>query len=305
MYSVISRRVIAGGMLLLLFLAGISAYAQEAAAPEDLRKEITRAQLAVKIIKLLGHQKDTVSEFPFYRDVPKTHPAYADIEVARERDLITETELAIPAGLFKPEQPVTYAEVYRVLDRALVGKKPSPDFSRMLLAPFVDVDDLSDQLAPVAAKLVVGTVLNPDLDQQLTPGENITPEDLDKFLQRLSIRLSVVRFRLPPEPETFPELPVGEVLAVEPTSVILKEAIALGDTLYFALSQDTPDFAKGSRLRGKVVAKNSEDEYTVLINELKTTKGMYYRTQSNLRLVFPKRSGFFAPGDPLTLVTGK
>lgn len=270
-------------------------------------KPITRAYMARRLITTLGFKHPLqvdVSEFPVYRDVPKDYWDYGDIELSRERGFMSAGIITMPSGFFAPEKTMTYDEVYRVIEKSLTGKQPPVDASRTILEPFEDHEAVSDELAPVAAKLVLIGVLRPEVDKKLLPDEDVIREKLDVLMERMSARLAIVRFRMPAKPEEYPDLPVGQALAVEPTSVILRESITPGDTLYFAVAQDVDGFAKGGRFRGKVIAKKSENVYTVLLSEFESTDGEHFQTQTRFDLNFPPKEGFLAPGDQMQVVTG-
>lgn len=287
-----------------LWLAGMLAVAVLAAVPVLAEPVyVTRAQLAADIVTLLNQNRSDVSEFPFYRDVPKSDPDYLAIEVARERSMVTDRELVIKNGFFKPGAPITYAELYRVLDRVLSGDDPSLPSSEAILAPFDDHDAVSNDLKPVVAKLVVSDILSPDAQATLSPSAFVTEERMAVLLSKMRARLSVVNFVPKPQPEEEPVLPAGLSLVLEPTSVILQSTLNLGDTLYFSLSQDAGVFPKGSRLTGKVVEKRSDTQYDVLIDELKTPQEQYYRTRTHLLMQFSKKGAFMAPGDLLKLTS--
>lgn len=268
---------------------------------------VERAQFAEVIINLLRHNRNYVSNFPFYRDVPLTHPQYRQIEILRERKLIPNNHSFTPAGFFFPDQPVTNGEAYRVFGRALAGITPSPETSDLILKPFDGTDDLPLPIRPVVAKLINARIIPVKSfpDQILAVDEFLYFPVLAEMSARLAAITSGQRFALPVDEEAFPALPEGVSLQIVPNSALFKSRMAVGDQVFFSTTEDVPGVPRGSRVSGTVTERLDENRFILTFTSVKTIDGDFYRSRATLTLSFEAgEDAFIVPGvEPYTIVT--
>lgn len=273
--------------------------------PEDAETRttpFTRAELASILVKALGHNTQTVSEFPFYRDVPKDYWAYAYIEAAREKQLI---EHAYGHGFYYPDKTVTYADAYLAISHAITGPPPTPEVTAHLLKPFKDKNTLKPYVAAAAAKMTLVRFfatrnLSETQKTMLRPNDPLDAEGLAPmitYLQRLIQRRSAVRTEAT---TAMPVLPAGLKLSVSPATAILEAKLTPGEYAYFTLPQPVDRLPKGSRFRGVVrEAQPDNRKYTVELFEAQSPDGTLFQTSADLILSFPPKEklGFFVPGE--------
>lgn len=267
-----------------------------------------RAELAWILVKALKHNTELVSEFPFYRDVPKEYWAYAPIEVAREKKLIEHPD---EHGFYHPEKTVTYADAYTAIAQAITGPLPSTEATEFLLKNFKDKADISPQVAPAAAKMAqVRFFSNRAMPEArrtlLNANDPVYPEGLAphiSYLMRLITRQAPLRAEVA---ETLPVLPAGLTLILSPATAIFEARLGVGEAVYLTLVSPAGPLPKGSRVRGQVQSANTNERtYGVDLFEARTPEGQFYQTSAELTLKFPPKEklAFFVPGENFEAVT--
>lgn len=283
----------------------LQALVQKGIFPQDAETRTTpfnRAELASILIKALGHNTQLVSEFPFYRDVPKDYWAYAPIEIAREKRLIDYDD---EHGFYRPEKTVTYADAYLAISHAITGPPPSKDATEHLLKPFKDKDALPPDVAAAAAKMALVrffSTRNAQAPQKTTLDAN-EPVYAEGLAPLATYLMRLIQRRAPVRTEAItavPVLPAGLKLSVSPATAILETRLTPGEYVYFTLPMPVDRLPRGSRMRG-VVREAQADlrKYSVELFEAQTPDGTIYQTSADLSLSFPPKEklGFFVPGE--------
>ncbi len=282
--------------------------------PEEtnlINKSLNRRELADILYHALKHNNHPISQFPFYRDIKRNDADYNAIETLRERKIITQHTLSTPQGFFSPDQAVTMLELYRIMNAAVPGQKPSESVAQAILAPYHDLDELSPQDYPAIAKLVSIGLLKPnylDADPSLIvnylhPKKPLTYGYLATILERELDRKKDLRLVHPKEEPEAPYLPSGLVLQVVPSSALYQKELIVGNTAYFTLTESATALPKGASLRADVVAI-SDNAVTLKFNQLSTQQGMVYQIVGQMALNFPdKDDAFIVPGEPFTFTT--
>jgi len=272
------------------------------------KKFVTRAQLATIMVKALNHNQELYELFPFYRDVPRSHPDYVAIEVARETGL-----LIFPQnhGFYHPDWSITYTSVYMAISHALTGPNPTVPEQEHLLKSFGGIHTFPLWLAPAIAKMtrlrffVTETGhINPDLRLK----ENVTVEGLAPLLASLMhvIELRSTATEQTDQSETASILPGGLSLVMSPSTTIFESQLSPGQRVYFSLSEDVSPLAKESRVRAMVREVDANlHRYTLMVDEVRTPEGVLYKTQGTVIITFPprRRTPFLVPGQLLETVT--
>lgn len=264
----------------------------------------SRAEWADIMVKALGHNTDLVSEFPFYRDVPKNYWAYVPIEVAREKGLLQRRN---DHGFYYPEKPITYTDVYVGIAQAITGPPPTPEMTNHLLESFSDRNTVSPFLAPLLAKMAQVQFFKHTGQEKLQahPGAPVYPTEVAPLITYL-MHLIEKRSVSGPEEEAVPILPAGMALTLSPATGILEPQLSVGTSVSFTLVNPIEPLPKGSRLRGTVQeATIPSHTYVVEISEAQTPEGITYQTSAPLTLTFsPKEKlSFFVPGETFTTTT--
>jgi hypothetical protein len=264
----------------------------------------SRAEWADIMVKALGHNTDLVSEFPFYRDVPKDYWAYVPIEVAREKRLLQRRN---EHGFYYPEKPITYTDVYVGIAQAITGPPPNPDVTAHLLEEFSDGDSVSPFLAPLVAKMAQVRFFKHSGQEKpaLHPGAPVYPAEIAPMITYL-MHLIEKRSVVGPTEEVVPVLPAGMTLTLSPATGILEPQLTVGASVSFTLVNPIAPLPKGSKLQGTVQDANmSSHSYTLDISNAETPDGTNYQTSAPLTLSFsPKgKLGFFVPGETFITTT--
>lgn len=270
---------------------------------------LTRAEFMARLMQLLEQDKNRISGFPTYRDVPMNSEYYADIEIARERGMLPQTREFTPNGFFSPNKNITKREALEIIERTLSGKQPTVETSKLILDPLVDTRLISDDLKPIIAKLLYIRLLR---SERLQPIENIdqyleSPFTQDEW-QQISERLLAIRQQryilLPKEEAELTPLEGGLTLKILPAKALFKERIGVGDDVYFTVSEDTALLPRGSSIHGKINKKTEEDHFSILFNQVKTPTDFYYKTRATLDLSFEgNEEGFIIPTEPWIITT--
>ena len=272
------------------------------------KQSVTRAQLATIMVKALNHNQELYELFPFYRDVPRSHPDYVAIEVARETGLLTFPQ---NHGFYHPDWPINYSTLYMAISHALTGPNPTLAEQDHLLQPFGGLTAFPKWLAPAVAKMtrlrffVTGTGhINPDLHLK----ENVTVEGLAPLLASLMhvIELRSTATEQTDQSESASILPGGLSLVMSPSTTIFESQLTPGQRVYFSLSEDVSPLAKESRVRAMVREVDANlHRYTLMVDEVRTPEGVLYKTQGTVIITFPprRRTPFLVPGQLLETVT--
>lgn len=266
---------------------------------------VNKAHFADVMVKALGHDTSIVSEFPVYRDVDKSHWAYAPIEVLRERQLMGAT----PQGYFYPDAPITRQQAYLIIARTVAGKDPSLELANEILSPFSDVNDIPPKIRPAIARLVNAKIIipRPAPRNQLNLSRKMRYGELAAILSREIEIKDYRRLLLPVDKKTLPQLPGGLALSIVPNGAIYKNALAVGDTIYFSLTEPinttvngkSITIPRGSRLDGALTAIHQQF-YTITFETVQTPEGNRYRIHTGLSLEFNTKPAepFIVPGTP-------
>lgn len=264
---------------------------------------ITRAELASILVKALEHNTTMVSEFPFFRDVPREHWAYVPVEVAREKRLLTD---AYDHGFYYPDRAVTFGDVYRAISKAITGPPPSSDEAAHLLSRFVDLDELEPDDRMAMAKMARTRYFwrnnQGDISSHWT--EPVSPKDLAPLVASL-MYLTEHKAALIPERGTLPVLPPDISLTVTPSSAIFEERIGVGEVVFFTLVYPADPLPKGTRLRGIVRDVLPSKTYIIELTGARTPEDQIYRTSAELSIIFPPRekTAFIVPGEVFQTTT--
>ncbi len=262
---------------------------------------VTRAEMAQMVVESLRFPTLYYSEFPFFRDVPLSHPAYVPIEVLRERGFVT----GFPGGYYRPEQPVHFLEIYVTLAHEMGGQPPTDDQVVQLLSPFEDREDIPEAAQPAVARLIQEGVIPLDLARgtQLMPEGVMKESELKVMLSRLQDKMGLAPKITDRESERLlPPLPVGLKLVVTPTGAIIREKLTLGESVYFITTQPAQlgDFIlpRGTRMKAMVEAISDESIWTLGFHQAATPAGQSFRMDAFVRLAFPKadEQAFIIPG---------
>lgn len=269
---------------------------------------ITREEWAKILVKAIGHNTTLVSEFPFYRDVPLTHPSYTYIEVAREKKLAVYND---DHGFYYPAQPVTYEEAYFSIAHAITGPPPDIEAAPHLLQGFSDRDQLSVEYQRAVAKMVRVHFFQHPPQTQLHPNEDLTFAGAAPLVSDL-IKLIQLRTPLMAERKTaIPVLPAGLSLTLSPATSILEADLNVGQSVSFTLMNPVAISSlaylpKESRFEGQVVdATQAQRTYKVKLTRVKTPEGDEYKTDAEFVISFSPRSRitFLVPGELYSVVT--
>lgn len=289
---------------------------------------VTRAQMADSLVKVLNYPPLEVSEFPFFRDVPRNYWAYAPIEVLRERGFVT----GYSGGFYKPDQTVSRLDVYMTLAGVLSSVPMKDSTANMLLAPFKDRAAVPAWAKPGIARLVQEDVIRISRrrENNLNPDQKIVPADFVRLLGQLSLRVGdtgavVARTN----DESLPAIPPGMMLKVTPNSAIFRSKLAVGDYLYFTLLEDVPVIkspakpvenpeatkplpdelpdvlARGTLLRARVNGIENENIWIFRLNQAKTPDNKYFRLKALLKIRFQGQGeqSFVVPGQTFEVPT--
>lgn len=273
---------------------------------------VTRAAFAEVLVKTLGHQTDSVSEFPFYRDVPLTHWAYKPIEVVRERKLLTN----VGGGFFRPDAPIRNLDVYLALAQSLAGKNPSLELANEILKSFPDASTIPEEFRPQVARLVNARIIVPRVSGSswgLAPYGAMNYARLSAMLSREMEITGFDRFVLPVQQAELPMVPAGLRLLVVPNGALFKTRLAVGDTVYFSLTEPVETrlaenlliLSRGSRLVGEMGKSVNGNAYPVIFKRLETPEGSKFNIHGSLILGFNEKdpNAFIVPGDPIDFFT--
>lgn len=266
---------------------------------ENRTTPLTRAEWATVLVKALKHNTSLFSNFPFYRDVPLTHPAYVPIEVAREKQL-----LVYPAGhgFYYPEKTLLFSDVYQGIAHALTGPLPSPEEEAHLLRSFEDKSTLPPILAASVAKMARSHFFTPEsglATKRLHPRETVTPEKAAPFVVYL---MHVIENRADVnqrEIAEVPALPANLSLMLSPSTAVMETQLISGQNVYFSLLNAVEPLPKESRIRAVVRDRDpAQHRYILYLGEARTPEDEFFRLNAMLVLTFPprRRTPFIVPG---------
>ena len=277
---------------------------------------VTRALFARSLVRTMGFDTVEISPFPFYRDLPNTHPDYAAIEVLREKRLFVPDN----HGYFSPNQFVHRAEVMGAIADILTGRNIPKSEVLLLLQDMTDMQNTSVKTQQSATKLLRARIFpDQDLSQKtLRPNATLNTQNLAYWLVHLRERYQ--RDWLKPKPvEVMTQVPEGTSFTVSPTASLFAEQHPLGSTIYWALVNPVvlPDGTKipeGTRIRSTVVsfepsehskASHHPTRISVTLTEAKAPEGHKYKLNGHLKLDFPKRQGgsYIVPGEVYSMIT--
>ncbi len=265
---------------------------------------VTRAQLAEVMVKALDHGTDLTSEFPVYRDVPLSHPAYAFIEVARAKKLMDYSE---DHGFYHPEQLIRFDELYQTISHAITGAPPQPQRAEYLLRTITGHDTFSPELRDAVAKMAQSRFFTRTRRYQTVfspPEEWVTPQTLAPLIHYMMF-LNQRRAPLLGISEVLPQLPPGLKLVISPATGILEDKLKAGGRLRFQLVNSVESIPRTSTLFGSVEAALPDRTYRILINNIRTPEGQVFETRAQLSVSFSARDklGFIVPGETFDVVT--
>lgn len=265
---------------------------------------ITRAQLAEVMVKALNHDTTLFSEFPFYRDVLLTDPAYASIEVARSKRLINYPE---DHGFYYPEKPITFGDLYLVISNAVTGEPPSEERAAHLLRNIPERTSLTTEQYNAVSKMAQSRFFSRvrRYETQFQPVEQeVTPQTMAPFISFMMF-LNQRRTPIGAGEEILPELPGGLRLVVSPSTGILEERLKAGGRIRFQLVNAVETIPKGSMLRGVVQEALPNRIYRIVFDGVRTTEGQNYSTRAELSIAFSAKDklGFIVPGETFEILT--
>jgi hypothetical protein len=265
---------------------------------------VTRAQLAEVMVKALEHSTDLTSEFPVYRDVPLSHPAYAFIEVARAKKLIDYPE---DHGFYHPEQEIRFEELYKAISHAITGAPPQSQRAEYLLRNIPAHDTFSPELRDAVAKMAQSRFFNRTRRYQTVftpPEEWVTVPTLAPLIHYMMF-LNQRRAPLLGISELLPQVPPGLKLVISPATGILEDRLKGGGRLRFQLVDAVEGIPRTSTLFGSVEEALPDRTYRILINNIRTPEGQVYETRAHLSVSFSARDklGFIVPGETFEVVT--
>jgi hypothetical protein len=268
---------------------------------KDRKNALTRAELADVLVKALKHNTQMVSEFPFYRDVPKGYWAYGAIEVARAKKLM---EARGEHGFYYPERPVTFGDAFEAMANAITGPPPTEEEVSFYLVIYPDWEEVPEELWPSVSKMTRARFFEGQLSPALQLLEAPSPEAIAPYIVTLS-HLNERRTVLPPhKEELLPYVPGGLTIKVAPTVAIFESHLTIGETVYFSLVEPINELPKGSKLRGTVVDIPTSHNYAIELTEAETPEEKIYRMSAEFPIVFRNKSlPFVVPGETFQAVT--
>ncbi len=276
--------------------------------PESLENNpapITRSEWASILAKSLNHNLQMVETFPVYRDVPVTDPNYAPIEVLREKKIMT---FPGSKGYFEPNKPVTRAEVFLHISRAISGQILSPEIQKDLLATYTDHDDLAPETSQAAAKMARVRFFTPEAgyhESVLRPNDTITATELAPLVNYL---LNVLQDHVL-EDATLAKnaqfLPAGLNLTLTPSTAVFEAQMTPGQSINFSLVNEAPPLARDSRIQGVVRESLNSHVYVLVLQSARTPDNRLYKMRAPLQITFPvrRRNSFIITGQNFTSVT--
>lgn len=137
----------------------LSGYADGKFRPDA---SVTRAEFAKLICGAVTVTPDAVTAAPF-EDVPPSYWAAGYISAAVRHGWLK----GYPGGLFKPEEPVSKAQVIAVITR-------SQNWNSTITLPYADVQAGYWAIGPIEACFAKGIIRNPDAG--IVSGENLDPD---------------------------------------------------------------------------------------------------------------------------------
>lgn len=262
---------------------------------------LSRAELADVLVKALKHNTKLVSEFPFYRDVPKDYWAYNTVETARAKKLL---DYPNDHGFYYPEKLVTFSEVFTGIAHAITGPPPSDEETSFYLVIYPDWEDIPAELQPAVAKMTRSRFFEGQLSPGLQLSEPATPKAIAPYIITLT-HLNERRTVLPPQKEALlPTVPGGLTLKISPTIAIFEARMGIGETVYFSLIEAVGPLPKGTKLKGTVIDMIRPHSYVVELTEAEPPEEGLYRLNADMNIVFTKKSlPFVVPGESFQAIT--
>lgn len=278
---------------------------------------ISRAEFVTLLYRASGMNTPFLSEFAYFRDVPKDHWAYLPIEGFRMRNIIG----GVTDGFFEPEEPITRLSAGAILSRTLSEswlRLSSQEISDTLMAYDQSVDSVPGWARYDLARSVYAGFLLP-VSKQVSPQQARFSLELDAPLTRMdAVRMVYRRALIGIEEEMraverVPWIPVGVQMTVSPTSAISQAQLFVGQTLYFAtvdtveVPQANLTLPRGTRIHGHVVALSSDrSQATVTLDRALLPSGTYYNMVSQLLVQFKpeeEEQRFVVPGQNFQIET--
>ncbi|MEB3288040.1 MAG: S-layer homology domain-containing protein [Vampirovibrionales bacterium] len=305
----IPEKIVIQAMMRLLIQREILPQAVYNLYSRNINALVSRGAFANVLIKSQGHNTSLVSEYPTYRDVPKTYWAYAPIEVARERQLLTGNA----QGYFHPNDIVSRKDAYLIFAGLLAGTRPSLALSDKILSPFSDSGSIPERIRPDIARLVNAQLIlpKPEPDNQLNIEAPLDFAELSAILSREVEIQDYKRFLLPVNEATLPHLPSGVAFSVVPNGALFKNKMVVGDTVYFSLTQPVQttlngaplEIPLGTRLDGELANITNGTEgpiYEIHFNKIQVPAGDNYQVEGSIDLKFDNTQvePFIVPGEP-------
>jgi hypothetical protein len=317
----------------------IAVPAQGVRIQEPVEPVVTRAAFAQQLVQALGLPTQYVSEFPFFVDLPRSHPAYVPVEVLRERGFVN----GFPNGEFRPDEPVSRLDAWLTVSGALRGIVMDAASANQLLEPFEDREEV-----PSAARIPLARLIQEDLiegedqETELAPSDivskparlnlerRVTPEEVVDLMDGLRRKTAEpTRLASRTNDMHLPILPAGLTLSFSPTQAIFRDKLSAGETFYFLTNQEvamTPESAaslypgipaeqvptillpRGTRLRARVVEADVQGGrriWTFRLNQAQTPDNRYFRMKALLTLSFEPKdpNAFVVPGQVFTVQT--
>lgn len=265
---------------------------------------VTRAQLAEVMVKALDHSTDLTSEFPVYRDVPLSHPAYAYIEVARAKKLL---DYPHDHGFYHPEQEIRFEELYVAISHAITGTPPQSQRAEYLLRNIPAHDAFSPELRDAVAKMAQSRFFTRTRRYQTVfspPQEWVTVPTLAPLIHYMMF-LNQRRAPLLGISDVLPQVPAGLKLVISPATGILEDKLKAGGRLRFQLVDAVEGIPRTSTLFGSVERALPDRTYLILINNIRTPEGQVFETRAQLSVSFSARDklGFIVPGETFEVLT--
>lgn len=342
----LKSRLFQAGVLLTSLILCLLTYSLLWAAAETLplpapETTVSRADFSVQLLKALGYPTDFVSEFPFFRDVPRDHPAYVSIETLRERGFVS----GLTGGFFKPEQPISNLDAYMAISSVMATVRLPKPTVETLLAAYKDKQDIPQRAQEPVARLVHEDILHVEQGKEnfLKPEAPLTQDVLDTLLGRLGLQMQSTPLVSDRTNESLlPAVPAGLRVAVTPSSALVRDNLSAGDEVYFVTIEDsravsqaesqkesideskpvdiltpqaplpttaTPEsetgLSRGTRLRANIIETRPDGTMTLRFSQAVTPVGTYYKLNALLPINFPKDAdkAFVVPGQRFELLT--
>jgi hypothetical protein len=279
--------------------------------PEN--EPVTRAAFAEVLVKVMDYPTQYIVQFPTFRDVDTSHPAYPYIEALREKRLLWATN---DQGYFEPDRPIKFLEVYKTFAHLLTERNLPPNMLNHYLEGISENfrKRLNAEQKQDLAKVARWNII--DLKQEIAyhskGNHNMYRDKLAGMLTNLvnQYRTTELVIQQRRRPAAF--IPEGVTFALTPTAAIVKTTAQAGNIVYFQSTapvtvSPTLTLDTGTRLRGEIQEEELGQQATIYIRfgQAITPEGKTYQANARLVITFPPndKNAIVVPGNSFTVTT--